>query len=978
MKYRKKFLYFAILISMLSNTGFAVDIKEKAKSELIVSGKNMLERIEDKIEIEKKEYGLDMGYTPIQIAVWADDYSTVHNIGSVVSGEQQYTTQFGSVLGIGGKNNKLEKTDNLLVLKNNVTLNNDGLINMGATNHLIQNIVEVLDLAFYRKFADYYKNVINSENSNIYNSGIIKSSGDKFFFDTYVKVALLKYNNTYYNKNIINMNRGEIENKGVIEYDRDEKAKLLKALAVDLIGLGIHYNRTKNGILSNNGTIINEKNGKINILGDLYTSEKYSGIDVKALGAGLVGVHEKYGINATNSHIINKGIINIERDFKFGKEEHGNGILDLVLILPTDFLKLGLLSIDNTTETSIGVSLKGGTFENDGGTLHIESNKPGTNVTISHMKSVGVEATDNAKITFKGDSKVELEGTHIYVGDLKNGSTMTFEGNTDIFYQTAIKDKNNVLQYQGNTNIFSNDKESKYIIKGKINIDGKTSIVGADTPHPVGNDPFIADLTITKDNNIYLDVDTIPLKTDESQPSTEEKNKTKSEFGKITASGKITLDSQLKISGETINSNWDKFEADGEYGIKINNIVLVGKQGIDGKYKDVPIIIENPMYSIDLSTHGSSANKETSISIDSIKRNPMRFLLRNITLATILDDSFYNPTPEQKEIHKDLASAKNKDEFDEKISEITGRDTVTTLNSQVYDITKDLNKQFVTFAKNNENNGVIFKYINSKSKLDSNSSTKGFERKSWGIITGYNKNISEKLRLGTGFSYMKSDIDYTSAGKNSIETWNINGYSDYKLKYASLFNEVSLGYNKLKNTRLSAQENNTGVKKGDANIYSLSLNNSLYKDFDINNKFSLTTSLNLDLTYLYQDKYKESGDMTVSMDSANSFFLTPDVSIDGKYNFLSLGDNKFYLLSGVDYSYDVISDVKKSKIKMKAFEDKGYYHEETRKLDRKSLTYNIGLKYEYNQNYSVGIKYTRELINDINNNQIGVDFTYKF
>lgn len=55
-----------------------------------------------------------------------------------------------------------------------------------------------------------------------------------------------------------------------------------------------------------------------------------------------------------------------------------------------------------------------------------------------------------------------------------------------------------------------------------------------------------------------------------------------------------------------------------------------------------------------------------------------------------------------------------------------------------------------------------------------------------------------------------------------------------------------------------------------------------------------------------------------------------------------------------------------------------YYKENLRELDKKYLDLNIGLNYEYKDSYSVGVKYTKELINDVDNDQFAVDFTYKF
>lgn len=155
MNYKNKLLLLTILLGCFSNI-FATN---KGDSELIVSGENIWERVDYTIGIDKdgKDYYLDGGEDPMKAALWADNKSTVHNIGNIMSGEQKYNSQFGAILGIGWVNNELEKTDNLVVLRGGATLLNDGKISMGTINHYAQSVLEVADLGFYRWYADYKK-----------------------------------------------------------------------------------------------------------------------------------------------------------------------------------------------------------------------------------------------------------------------------------------------------------------------------------------------------------------------------------------------------------------------------------------------------------------------------------------------------------------------------------------------------------------------------------------------------------------------------------------------------------------------------------------------------------------------------------------------------------------------------------------------------------------------------------------------------
>ena len=239
-------------------------------------------------------------------------------------------------------------------------------------------------------------------------------------------------------------------------------------------------------------------------------------------------------------------------------------------------------------------------------------------------------------------------------------------------------------------------------------------------------------------------------------------------------------------------------------------------------------------------------------------------------------------------------------------------------------------------------------------------------------MTGYNKNISDKERVGVGFSYMKSDIDYTSNSSNKIETWNMRGYSDYKFKDINILNDLSFAYNKSENKRYVDDKLNSG----DVNIYTLGLNNSMYKDYKITDKLMVTPSINLDFIYYYQDDYEEGKEkFSVNADKTDGFYTTLGVGTEFKYDILSYRDNKVSLVGGIDYSYDILN--RDNEIDL-IINNLGKFSEEKRKIDKDALSYSFGINYDYNEFYSGQIKYTKELINDIDNEKISIDFSYKF
>lgn len=987
-----------IILTMLVNS---LAFSERYNAELTVTGEDVVERIEDTIcnsdELKDKngeilyqageyrenengevpvDHGLDDGKAPIREALWLDNKGTAHNIGEIVSNTHTYKTQFGSILGIGGINNRLKKTDSLIAMNGNSNLYNDGLITMNGINQHIENILEIADLGFYRNYTEYTKNVINSNNSNIYNRGSITAKGDDTTYLTAVSVSLLKYNEVKQWKNVINMNNSTLNNDGEISYERDLNIKFTDGLAVGLLDLGLHYEREVAGVNATGNSVINNS-GRIFVGGDILRHKNYSGITVDALGLDFEGNHTKYGIKSVGGKVTNSGVIEVERNFSYGKNANGD-ILRLELIY-NNVLSLGLLSFKNYNEKSIGVSIDGGEFYNNGGTIKVGVNDKDKLLQIYENAGIAVLADNQSTVVFneKGNehSTVELEGSKVWLASLNNGSKMQLKGTTDIIFRTENKLGNEVGSPEiiVNTDIFGNDGSGTYVINGTVNVSGEKltygeikdengKVIGSEV---VDKKKFNTDVVIGDTSNLDIGLD-LKAKLDANGDIVRDNAgnivyEEAEKLGLLNVNGKLDIKDQVDVDTQNfVGTDYNKF---------VGNTIIHADGGITGADK---VKSNSFVFTLKTSTDQTNAN----IIVDSIKRKNFNDIVRNSELGNIFETSYDTANSEQLEVYRLLAQGEDQAGFDKAVDEVTGKDTLVTLPAQIYDITRDLNGQFKDFAINNNSDGLVFKYINSKSELGADSKTVGFDRKSSGIMVGYNNNISEKLRVGTGFAYMKSDIDYTSNSQNKVTTWNIRGYSDYDLGFAKIFNDLSFGYNQSENRRMADQVAYTGLKEGDLDIYTLSLNNSLYKDYKINDRFSLTPSLNLDFTYINQEDFKENGKLGASADKIDTYYITAGVGAKAKYNLLTYENSKIDLVGGINYAYDIYRDSEDMSLKVSAFNP--YYKEELRELDKKSLDLNIGLDYSYKDKYSVGLNYTKELINDVENDQIGVDFTYKF
>ncbi len=938
-----------ITLIILINLSFKAMGLEKNNSELIVSGKEMWERVDYTLSPypEDVDHYLNNGDVDMKHAFWADEGSAVHNIGNIYTKRQNYDTQAGGVL-IGWPNNALKKQDDLIVLRGGAdiptTFINDGMVDMGITYHKIDIVLSVLDLVFYKKYADYTKNVINAQDSDIINRGTIQSQGDKLYYRTDVQVGLAQYNDTHYNKNVILMNGGKLTNSGLIQYDRDRSIEIVPIVGVNLVELGLHYNRDKAAVNSINSTVINNTGGKIFIGGDLYEKTDYGGISLDVIGAKLVGKHNKYGIKANGGVVKNFGTIEVERDFTKALDGYNN-ILDLYLIYK-EILGLGLLAFNRMDEKSVGVSVTNGTFYNDGGTISVGANNKKYDLQILYSSASAVEA-DNSQVYFNTDengkgtgktSTINLEGQNVFATFLMGNSEVIFDGITEInFKLPAGLEENKKSEYISviNKEILhrENGATGNHIVKGILRINGNF-------------DNTNAGLIVEQGGRV--EQTGMPKETT---------------WGKIISTGTVNLNDDIKIGTKNLiglsEEQLKKYK---------NQVIVSAEKGITGNGN----LVSGSYIFLVGSDKSEGKNLQNDLSITDIKRKNFNSIVDNRELGQILEDSYEGVSGEKLDFYKYIASGENKDSFSKKLNEITGIDNITTLETQVMDITKDLNKQYRNFIKSNKEEGVVFSYLNSKSEIDKNGKYDGFERKSNGIMTGYNKKISNSQNAGLGFSYMKSDIDYTSNSTNKIETWNGRIYSDHTYKNLNMLNELSFGYNKSENKRYI----NGNLNNGDINVYTLGLNNSLYKDYKFGDRLSMTPSINLDLTYYYQDEYEETGkEFLVNADKTDEIYVSLGAGIDFKYDILKTDNSKLSLINNFEYYYDILNNDGNEIDLKNSF---GKFSEEKREMDKKSLSYSIGLNYEYNDLYNIQVKYSKEIINDVDNEKIGIDFSYRF
>lgn len=962
MNNRLKFILLGMILANVNALAELPNFTDKENSPIYINGQDMGFEIPEEMNVEVDWADNDIeknGSSTNTTAAWVENGGELFNYGSITGkGESIKSKSTLALLLAEVMENSFEKKDTLINLTNSSKFINNGNVTLNGFEHITtQNGIGILDIIDVGgSFANYEKNLITTENSYIENNKDIILDRDTYEHREILSVNLINGKNKLtYTESAVNMNGGKLINSkdGNIEikgdfnpiYSKGKNDSSLEAVGVSLLAGGRKVNRTSSGIEAKNGAEI-QNDGNIKLEGDIFKISNRlldKGLTLDLIGSDISGTHKKTGVNVSKGTFNNTGIITIERDFKqaYATEDIQFGIVEIKLGHLVDLEVIshrfddslidgGILNFKNMKEKSVGVSLSDSDFNNDNGTITVEVNT-GDKIDVENSTAaIAVEAVNNSVVNFNG-GVINLGGTNVYASNLKERSAMTFTGNTEINYLNKNSDKLKV-----NNTLFTNDSSSWHNIKGDLRING--------------------DLTLKKGNNFLIGL--------------REKDTSRSnEYGKLITEGHLTLNENIILDTKNILGMSQK-----ELTKFSNQSLIVAGNGISGNGKFV-----SNSFLFDITTEKENeASKLTKdinnleeIKLGSIKRKDFNQIVDNSSLGNLLENSYENFTSEQEKIYEQLASANNEKEFLQQLDEITGRKNVNTLSAQVYDITKDLTENYRELIRGNTKEGVYFKYLNSDSKFSNTAIAEGFERDSHGIIVNLNKNINEKLRTGLGFGYLKSNVDYSpSSSSNKIETWNVRGYLDRNIKNINLLTDFSFGYNNIDNNRISS-----GIlNKGEAKVYSFAFNNSLYKEFSINEKLSVMPSLNLDMTYLLQDDYKENRGAEFG-ETAN-YFIRGGINISGVYNLFNNKNHKINLKTDLKYSYDFDEDVEAVEGKIYGFND--WIEYESRKIDRSSIAYNIGLDYEWKDSYSIGLKYSKELINDVDNEQIGIDIIYKF
>lgn len=254
-----------------------------------------------------------------------------------------------------------------------------------------------------------------------------------------------------------------------------------------------------------------------------------------------------------------------------------------------------------------------------------------------------------------------------------------------------------------------------------------------------------------------------------------------------------------------------------------------------------------------------------------------------------------------------------------------------------------------------------------KAKLDDTSKSKGFDSKTYGTALGVESKISEDVKLGIGYAYIKTDIDGFMRDTD-VKTHTAILYGEYKPKNWYVNAIASYGW-----SDYDEKKNVAGVGvKADWDVEPFALQMMTGYDMYFNG-FGVTPEAGLRYIHVKQDKYTDTAGQSVKSDDSDIVTGVLGAKIAKSYN-LSNG-----MLLTPEFkaamTYDISHDNSKSTVTLV---NGSSYSVSGKPLNRFGVELGASVTAELNDNVEVSLGYEGKFRKDYQDHTGLINAKYKF
>lgn len=734
----------------------------------------------------------------------------------------------------------------------------------------------------------------------------------------------------------------------------------------------IDNNKTVGHVATEGNTVINEKDGKIELkIGETSAMEAY-GPGAKAINKGtIIGTAsnssealylmfgkdgaelENYGtISGKGSvitgmfgvskdgekvRVINNGDIKLEGDRATNLEysslvgiygvksrkDDSNQDEDLTLI------NNGTITIDNPDGYLLNpdkyveiIGMEGSVLNSDSKNNRIENN--GT-ITVRGKNAEGIHAYGNITAINKGTINATGEGAvGMYalqgataINDIDgviNVNGLNSYGMIARLDNATIINRGKIVLGSDSaliTGMYADGEGNSIINEGEIIFSGREDDVRAILAS--GGATYINTGKIISDGKIFLT-------TDEASKFIVGKQ-ADGKFSRVRSKRSIAIDGDIKLSSDLIEGSKDE--------IVLENIFEAPEIKFDNENKKEAVSLfydssfkRNDMGNID----GVLSKNENTITEYSLEKY--------LSLAEAMDS--YIDEDEYKNLSKDSKSIINAFLKQEKLTDVQkllkdiSGEIYANLPRQIFDIQEEFKTQDIKLIDSLNEYDFNFNFFGSRRNIDSKNDISGYKTTAEGIVG--TKKFGNDV-FGT-IGYQNSNLKYKEDSKGSIQSIHTGVYKKLTLNGFNIRLGLDGEYNFHETNRKIESFGRTAKSK--FNSYSVGTNGEISKQFG--DSLYIKPMLGLNIGYGKYKTFTEENaqDLNLTIDGENYMSILPNVGIKIGKKFQELE-----LYSNAIYSYELGNLNKKQK--MSLFGNKAAYKLKNDSLEQENLILNVGI-----------------------------------
>jgi uncharacterized protein with beta-barrel porin domain len=200
-----------------------------------------------------------------------------------------------------------------------------------------------------------------------------------------------------------------------------------------------------------------------------------------------------------------------------------------------------------------------------------------------------------------------------------------------------------------------------------------------------------------------------------------------------------------------------------------------------------------------------------------------------------------------------------------------------------------------------------FKTFGNKGEQGNSNTVPGYDSRSYGMVFGMDKLITDQTRAGALFTYVRTDIDSnTGDARVNVDTYKIATYASYSIDPKTDINfQIDYGVHRANSARSIEYMGTRAKADFDGSDWHIAA--GIGHTIDLTEKSSVTPSLRLDYTNFRTDSYTEKGADALNNHVESSVYEELLLDMGAKFTH-QLNDNGLKFIANGGVAYDFINE----------------------------------------------------------------------